>query len=132
VSVAYFIVPEREVEGVDVSVNGKALARSNGLTKLARRAKVRPLDEYYAMSPEEAADYIEESGGQVPADALPDQAWFEPAEGLATVRGLLAYIANHPGKTTDEAAIVRDLRDFETALLQLQGHGVRWHLGSDG
>jgi len=130
-SVAYFIVPEHEVEDLDIGVNGKALARSNSLTRLAERAKVRPLDEFFAMSPEEAADFIEDAGGQVPADALPDQAWYEATEGLATVRGLLAYIAAHPGKIPDETAVVGDLREFEAALEQLAKHGIRWHLGID-
>ena len=106
-SVAYFIVPEREVEGVDVVARGKALARSNSLTRVAQLARVRPLDEFFAMSPEEAAEFIEESGGDVPPDALPDEAWY------------------------DAAGIVRDLRRFEEALVQLAARGVRWHLGID-
>ena len=130
-SVVYFIVAEREIDGVDVSVNGKALARSKSITRLAQRAGVRPLDEFFAMSPEEAADYIEDSGGQVPEDALPGLTWYEAAEGLETVRGMLAHIANPPGSVRDEAAIVRDLREFEAILEQLAAHGIRWHLGID-
>jgi hypothetical protein len=130
-SVAYFIIAQREVDGVDIGVAGKALGRSNNLTRLAQRAGVRPLDEFFAMSPDEAADYIEESGGQVPADALPDEAWYDASEGLATVRGMLAYIAAHPGSIPDEAGIVRDLREFEEVLVRLQAHSICWHLGID-
>jgi hypothetical protein len=36
------------------------------------------------VSPEEAADLIEEPGGEVPADALPDH-WYDASEGLETV-----------------------------------------------
>jgi hypothetical protein len=130
-SIEYFIVAEREVEGLDVVARGKALARSNCLTQVAQLARVRPLDEFFAMSPEEAAEFIEESGGDVPADALPDQAWYAAAEGLATVRGLLAHIATHPGAIPNEAGTVRDLRRFEEVLVQLAIRGVRWHLGID-
>jgi hypothetical protein len=41
--VALYIMPERDVDGLEVYVNGKALGRSDQFDRLAERAGVRPL-----------------------------------------------------------------------------------------
>ena len=103
--VAIFIVAEREVEGLDLSVDGKALARCKYLEGLAREVGVRPLMEFFSMSDEEAASLLgndddddddEETDPETPATNLPPERWFEAEEGLMTVRGLLKRLEQGP------------------------------------
>ncbi len=56
--VALFIVAEREVEGLDVFVNGKALARCDDLDRLAIAAGVRPLMDYLSQSFEDLEEFF--------------------------------------------------------------------------
>jgi hypothetical protein len=130
-SAALFIVPEREVEGLDHFVNGKALGHAQNLDRIAIAAGVRPLMEYFSMGPEEAASTLEGFGGEIPVEGLPDEAWFDAAEGLRTVRGMLRHLSENPTVTRDVEAISRDLREFDEVLSGLEKAGVRWHLGVD-
>src|SRR5690606_33731657 len=95
--VALYIVPERDVPGLDVFVNGKALGLSSHLDRLAERAGVRPLMQFFSLSPEEAHGFFEEEGAEPPAEGFPPEEWYPAEEGLATVLGLLNYLNAHPG-----------------------------------
>ena len=127
---ALFIVAERELPGADLQVNGKALGRHT-LDRLARRLGVRPLMEFFSISPEEAASEYEGDLGELPGN-LPAEQWFPSEEGLATVRTMLAYLEVHPNEVPGaQAALMDDLRQFETVLSLLAAAGVRWHLAVD-
>jgi hypothetical protein len=132
---AFFIVPEREVQGLDPFVNGKALGHAQHLDRMAAEAGVRPILEFFSISPEEAAAAIEDLGGGVPVDGLEPETWFDAAEGLHTVRGMLRYLSENPttrwATKVEPEAIARDLREFEAILSGLEEAGVRWHLAID-
>jgi hypothetical protein len=130
-SVALFIVTEREVPGLETDVNGKALGRSNRLDKLAKQAGVRPLMDFFSEDPEEAVEMAEELGRPVPAGGFPPVEWHTAVDGLVTVRGLLAYLAVHPDAIPKAADIADDLREFEQVLAGLEQVNVRWHLAVD-
>ena len=74
------------------------------------------------------AELIASSGGDPAAVGIPAEQWFDPAEGLATVRALLSAPAALPG---DPAAVAEDLRGCERVLTRLLSGGVRWHLAID-
>lgn len=130
-SVAFFIVPEREVPGLDTDVNGKALGRSRGLQRVAQAAGVRPLMEFFSLELAEAESILEDEGLDAPENGLPPVQWFPAAAGLTTVSGILAYLAVHPDSLREAEAVASDLREFESVLLQLDAAGVRWHLAVD-
>ena len=143
--VALFIVAERTIEGLDTFVNGKALAhcRPAGakdrlgrasmrrLETLARQAGVRPLMEFFSEDPESAVAFLAEEGVEPPPGGLPPEQWFSAGEGLATVRGLLAYLTTHPDAAAEVDRLIGDLRQFEEVLGGLEDAGVRWHLAVD-
>jgi hypothetical protein len=130
-SVALFIVPEREIPDLDVFVNGKALGHSKELDRLAERAGVRPLMEFFSENPESAAAFCEEAGADAPEDGFPPEQWFPAEEGLTTVRGLLSYLEANPTDVRDSSAIIGDLKEFESLLGRLASEGVGWHLSVD-
>jgi hypothetical protein len=128
--VAVYIAAEREVPGLDVSVNGKPLARSN-LDRFRPTPEVRPLHDYFSISPEDAASIAGDDPDDVPPGRYPPEEWFAPEDGLATVRALLAYLAAHPDDRRNIPFVVDDLREFERVLTGLAAAGVRWHLAID-
>jgi hypothetical protein len=143
--VALYIATERAVEGLDTFVDGKALAqcrpaghkRGSGkasarhLETLARNAGVRPLMEFFSASPDSLSDLIGEADEELPPIELPPEQWFPASEGLETVRGLIAYLADHPDAAEEVDRMLADLRGFEEVLGRLEGAGVRWHLAVD-
>ena len=159
--VAYFVVSEHPVDGfdpVEAVPDGKSVARATDrLDALAVAAGVRPLPEFLSMSPEEAAAFggwvapedrepgmaYPEFGEEEPPDPdqYPPEAWFEPAQGLATVRALIAAVEADPAAldatprrqrfAAAPADVLGDLRDIEAALARLEAAGVRWHLAVD-
>ena len=130
-SVALFIVAERKVRGLSTDVDGKALGRSSHLDKLAGRAGVRPLMDFFSEDPDEAAEAAEELGRPVPPGGFPPVRWHPAAEGLASVRGMLAHLAAHPDAIPHAPVVAADLRAFESVLAGLAAKGVRWHLAVD-
>jgi hypothetical protein len=93
--VALFIVPEREVPGLNVFVNGKALGRAKHLDRLAVEAGVRPLMEFFSQAPAEAKAWIEDEGMAPPEGGFPPIEWFPAEDGLTTVCGLLSHLATN-------------------------------------
>ena len=130
-SLALYIVPERKIAGFDSFVSGKALGHCEHLARLAGQAGVRPLTEFFSQDPAEAAAFLEDQGIELPAGGLPAEPWFSPEHGLASVRGLLDYLAAHPEASSDAPALVADLKEVEEALARLAAEGIGWRLAMD-
>jgi hypothetical protein len=135
-SLAYFIVPEQDVPGLDCFVDGKALARfpEGLLNRLCAEAGARPLSEFVSQNPEESAAFFEGEGIDPPPGGFPAEQWFAAAEGLRTVRALLAQpdrLKQGLGSHWTLDAVLGDLQDYERVLIGLERAGVRWHLAVD-
>ncbi len=128
---ALYIVPERDVEGFDTTIDGKALGHSEQLDQLAELAGVRPLMEFFSQDAEELAEFLEAEGIEPPLNALPAEQWFLAEDGLLSVRGILSYLAANPNATPHVPAIIEDLKAFESVLGRLGSEGIRWHLAID-
>ncbi len=128
---ALYIVPERDVEGFDTFVSGKALASCEQLDQYAELAGVRPLMQFFSQDPVELAEFLESEGIDPDPDALTEERWFPAADGLRSVRGILAFLAANPKTTSDLPAIVEDLYALESVLGRLETEGIRWHLAVD-
>ena len=124
-SAAYYIVLEKEINGLDSSMRGKGLSKNiESLDEAARKLGVRPLSEFVSMSEDAVADLM---GDDAIADLeLPPMEQFSAKEGLATVKALLGYTPVHSGH------VIEDLRECERILAVAAEHGVGWHLQIDG
>ena len=93
-----YIVVEGEDPGYDIFVNGHALARNeDALEKLAASLSVRPLLEFFSADENAMALLVDQGSGN-PAwsqTLLPPQ-WFDPREGLVTIRALLDFLHSAP------------------------------------
>jgi hypothetical protein len=147
---AYYIAVERQVDGLETHVDGKSLAKCKYLDGLANQAKVRPLLEFFSMNPEEAESIFDEVDEEEAAPEFPPEVWFEAADGLDTIRGLIKVLEQGPGDLPDDPvpnffpnlppfkptpppqeAILEDLMAFEAVLTQLDATKIRWHLAVD-
>lgn len=131
-SAALHIVPEKEIAGLVSTFDGKALSAAEAeLAVLAEKLRVTSLMDFFSQSPAETIDLLEYQGqGDDDSDAS-DETWFSPADGLKTTQALLGYLQEHPDAVSTAAAVLRDLRQFETVLKRLSDEEVRWHLAVD-
>lgn len=120
---AYYIVLEKEIDGLNTSMDGKSLARYiDSLDEAAKKLGVCPLSNYISTPPEEIAELL---GEEVEENKPWSLKQFPAQEGLATIKALLAHTPVH----ADHMAI--DLRECERILTVAARHGVGWHFQID-
>jgi hypothetical protein len=119
-SAAYFIVLEREIDGLGTMIDGKSLSRHiQSLDAAALTLGVRPLSEFLSMAPENLAGVIDGAD----AVELPSLQQFSAQDGLSTITALLPRPEAQPA--------VRDLQECERILSVAAQHGVGWHFEID-
>jgi glycine/D-amino acid oxidase-like deaminating enzyme len=107
---------------------GKALAReSDRLDTAARRCGVTAITSLLSESQAALIEQMKAEGFDPGKMRLPPEQWFDPAEGLKTVRGLIEHITANLNDFKQPNAILRDLKAAETLLLEAQSKGVRFH-----
>ncbi len=124
---AIYIVPETPVPGLDDFNNGTAVAKIDEveLDELCKRLKVTSIWAFVSQDPGQFADFFED--GAEAANDLPAEAWFDPSEGLRTVRALHGHLASHPQALQHAEELVEDLQDYEWVLSALEEQRVKWH-----
>jgi hypothetical protein len=130
-----YIVVEGEDPGFDIFVNGHALARNEDslerlAERLAERLNVRSLLEFFSADENSMALLLEQGAGNpLWAHHLPQPQWFDPSEGLLTVRALIGVLADAPAALGSETQpVLTELREYERVLHNTAQHGLRWHL----
>jgi len=117
---AYYIVLEKDLEGLDTTMDGMSLSwHMETLDALARQMGVRPLSEFFSMAPEELAEFMDGAAGIQP----PPLQQFPAQAGLTTVKALLARPEARPAQ--------HDLRDCERILSAAAKQGIGWHFQVD-
>jgi hypothetical protein len=129
VSLAWYIVLEREIPGVETFINGQALARAGELLdSLAADAEVLPLSSFFSVSAEEMTGFAADHGVDLnDLGTAPAEKWFSPQDGLKTLAALVE--AAQTRKMDD--VILEDLKAFQKVLRAAQAKEVRWHLAID-
>lgn len=128
-SLAWYIVAEAEPEGLDLFVNGKAIAHVNeeALDNIFGEIGAKHLDEFVSADPDEFADFLDD----LDSVEVSDEKWFSADEGLASVNALLAHLGANPDCLDNQAAVVSDLEEYLVVLNQLKERGIKWHLAID-
>jgi hypothetical protein len=127
---AYYIVLESSVAGLDTSMGGKFLAQGiEDLDWTAKEMGFRPLSEFVSTSPEAAKDLLGEHDDQLPS--LPPVQYFDPQQGLKLVQALLREVAAWPPGIKDTAGMLTDLAACERILRVAVQHNVRWRFEMD-
>jgi len=126
-----YIVVEGEDPGFDIFVNGHALARNeDALERLAESLHVSPLLQFFSADENSMCLLLEQGAGDPEwARHLPEPQWFDPAEGLATIRALIRYLVATPVCFGSETLpVLNELREYERVLEKAKKHKLRWHL----
>lgn len=128
-----YIVVEGEDPGFDIFVNGHAVARNeDALERLAATLHVDPLLNFFSAD-ENSMALLLDQGSIDPnwARNLPLPQWFEPAEGLRTVRALIDFATSAPAAFGSETLpVLFELREYERVLEKSRERGLRWHLAA--
>lgn len=126
-----YIVIEGEDPEFDTFVNGRALARNeDALEKIAERAGIKPLLEFFSADENSMALLLEEGAGDPEwAKTLPPPQWFSPEDGLVTICALLDQLRAAPASLgTETAAVTREIEEFERVLRKAAQRKLRWQL----
>lgn len=126
-----YIVVEGEDPGFDTFVNGHALARNeDALERLAESLHVAPLLQYFSADENSMCLLLEHGAGDPEwARNLPEPQWFDPVDGLVTVRALKRYLIASPvclGSETPQ--VLNELREYERVLEKARKYKLRWQL----
>jgi hypothetical protein len=109
---------------------GKALLYfQRQIDELAERLQVPSLSGFFSRSPYDIAEYLRGQGVEPNFDHLPDEEWFDAAEGLRTVRAIIEELRTFPAAVPAPEKVVADLEDVERALILAESKGLRFHLG---
>lgn len=126
-----YIVVEGEDPGFDIFVNGHALARNeDALERLAESQQVAPLLQFFSADENSMCLLLEQGAGDPDwAHHLPEPQWFDPADGLITVRTLIRFLVETPVSFGSETLpILSELREYECVLEKALKRKLRWHL----
>lgn len=126
-----YIVVEGEDPGFDIFVNGHALARNeDALERLAESLDVMPLLQFFSADENSMCLLLDQGAGDPEwARHLPAPQWFNPADGLVSVRALIQFLVESPVSFGSETLpVVSELREYERVLEKTLKHKLRWHL----
>src|SRR5271169_4230603 len=92
--VAYYIVLEKEIDGLDTGMDGKKLSQQlECLDNVARELGVHPLSEFLSMDKDATIDVLGEDFADID---IPSAKQFSAQDGLATVRALIPRVEAQP------------------------------------
>ena len=126
-----YIVVEGEDPGFDIFVNGHALARNeDALERLAESLHTAPLLQFFSADENSMCLLLEQGAGDPEwARHLPEPQWFDPSDGLTTVRKLIRYLIGSPVCFGSETLpVLNELREYERVLEKARKYKLRWHL----
>jgi hypothetical protein len=125
------VVLENRSAAVDAKGGKALLYYHRQIDELAERLGLEPLSHFFSRDPQAIAAYMRSLGVEPNMDALPEEEWFDAAEGLATVRGLLAHLREEPNDVPEPGRIIADLEIVVVALAAAEQTGSRFHLGRE-
>jgi len=137
-----FVTLENPIRGLKDDMSGKALAYCHlQIDVLARKLGLQPLEDFISFEPEALAELMEDmKGPNGEAIELPEEQWFDAADGLRTIGGLLAHLQGNPEELAKidrldpdrggclAEGVVRDLLEAEKLLSAAAKRNVRFHL----
>ena len=127
-SLAYYIVLDNEEPGFDTFVNGKYLAREDGLDALCKQLHLKAFGDFLAMSEDDISDML---GEDIDLPEEEGERWLAAEEGLAWAPALAAHIKADPPSVTEPHGCLEALAEYAAVLEKAEGIGAKWHLNLD-
>jgi hypothetical protein len=120
--------PKEEFFGLELSRADKVLER------LAKKLDVPPLSSFVSVDVEDQemlAELAEEAGADVLGWKPEPVKWFEPAEGLKTVKALIKRLSEDEKAVKKGPAILAELKELQSALTAIGNKKARWRFWID-
>jgi hypothetical protein len=129
---AILVTLEKEVPEASAayakSKTGKALARElDRVDFAARKCKVAQPSSLLSENPAALIEEMKAQGFDPSKMRVPPEQWFPAAEGLTSVRGLIAQVTATLNDFKQPNPILRDLKAAEALLAAAEAAGVRFH-----
>lgn len=130
--VSIYVSLEQDIAGVDpLAINGKPLSKAvDVLDEWAQAKGLRPVMEMVSSPPEEVADLMDVDVDDLPEHLAAEQ-WFAAADGLKTIRAMIAHLQQHPTVVKSSDEVLADLQDIEAVLVAAEPSQVRFHFSID-
>ena len=98
------------------------------LVKLAKAAKLQPLNDFESYDSEEVAANLDMDPEELGFDPgnMPAAQWFAAADGIAAVRALIAHLRANPKALSRQAEVLDELSSVESELAAAEKAGVRF------
>ena len=107
---------------------GKALAHeSERLNSAARRKDVVPISGMLSENPAALMAQLVEEGFDPAKMRIPPEEWFQPVQGLKTIRALIDHVNANLNDFKQPNPILRDLKAVDAVLTAAQSAGVQFH-----
>jgi len=139
--VAYFVTLERDIDGLDTMMSGKALSSADfedkcekTITRIAQELGITPLTDFLSFSLDTILGHMELTREEAPQnviDNIKPEEWFDPGDGIASASALISFLTEHPTVTPNVKWVISDLEEIIRILTVAQENGVRWHLEID-
>lgn len=129
----WYMALEREIPDTSGMLphNGRALLfAQHHLEEFARAAGMPALKEFFSSDPTIVAAYLHEQGIEADAAEMTEEAWFEAAEALPTVRLCRERLADPPPGLGQVERVRDDLAAMEKILTVADEAGVRFHIAT--
>src|SRR5262245_28583324 len=129
----WYVALEREIPGTSGALphNGRALLfAQHHLEEFARDAGLPPLKDFFSSDPTAVAAYLHEQGIEADADEMTEEAWFDAADVLPTVRHCRERLLDPPAGLGQVERVRGDLAAMEKILTVAIENGVRFHIAT--
>jgi hypothetical protein len=126
----WHVLLESDIPGVEVNADaGKALLYyQHQIDSLADDLGLPPLSGFFRPDRAGVAAFLLSQGVEPDEDALPEEEWFEPDDGLVTVRGLLKRLRDDASAVPQGDKVIADLEEIERALVPAEKNAIRFRL----
>jgi hypothetical protein len=131
-SVAYYIVLDQDIDGLDVETDGKAFARHYpALDALAASLNLPEIDHFVSIDDEDLEALLGEEALALGEGEEEDVNWRSAEEGLAFFGALAAHLRSQPGALPDVPGVLADLDRYIDVLQAAAPHGANFYLAID-
>ena len=129
---AFVIVLEKDLpEAMAVytkGASGKALFRESArIDSAARRCSVAAINAFLSESQAGLIAQMVDEGFDPTKMRLPPEQWFDPREGLKSIRRLSEWVTANLNDFKQPNPIIRDLKAAELLLVAAEAAGVKFH-----
>ena len=126
-SVAFFIVLDRDDVGFDTFVNGKAVAHYlDPLQRFCEKHRLNTVEDFVSQDMSAFMDDFDDIH-------MPEQEviWFESEAGLLWLDALIEKLHMDPAAEFPSALIIEDLEEYRNVLIKAQRIDAKWHFEID-